>query len=263
MKVCKNSRSEDGKLGFFLIPNSNPTGCRSICRESVVVDAGLSVTAILTRWMVPLCIITSLGGGLVGQSSWREIADIIVRWIGSPQRVLTGMIFSLHQMHHCHQQATRWGRCRSWDDTYYVLSVVNQFRFPAAVADAGRREINNRFMKALIFGLFRPLSDRENDKCSDGRDVQYTRQLLSVVASRLRMLRRRSLIPVLLGLILWFISFLLSIALAFGENESSTTPLTIWLIYSSIPILLIYTTIDSTPVSSTLTTYVFVAILPT
>jgi asparagine N-glycosylation enzyme membrane subunit Stt3 len=141
---------------------------------------------------------------------------------------------------------------REWDEAYYVLSCLNQFDIPTR----GPKALSADFYNALVFGLFRPLS---NANTPVDRDQQYATKLLSMLAFQLRMLRRRGVIPTLAGLGVLLLAFVFSVVLAFAQSDEDRTisNLTLGLLYSCwLPLLLISTIIDRNPVSAERSAYV-------
>jgi hypothetical protein len=128
-------------------------------------------------------------------------------------------------------------------DLFYVLSCINQFELPEG---SRLRDM----LHVLIYGLFRPL-DRNNNQ-PGSRDITVLRDLLGALAYQLRMLRRRGVVPTLVSLGTFFIAFVFSIVLAFGDVGDNTTAhsLALGLLFSWMPLLVVFTIIDRNPVSA-------------
>lgn len=106
-------------------------------------------------------------------------------------------------------------------------------------------------MKTIIYGLFRPLKKVRMASEEENIDIEYTRQLLEDLARQLRILRRRGVVPMLLSLLSFLTAFIFSVVLAFAEVDADldVTPLTIGLLYSWLPLLVLYSIMDRNPVS--------------
>ena len=162
------------------------------------------------------------------------------------------------------------------NDAYFVLCCLNQFgdlplvlqpdnsnpdANPPAQQEAGvelaaieagaaqprsQDAIPAPMLKALIYGVFRPLSaDRK-------RDVYLTRQLLVMLAFQLRMYRRRAVIPTLANLGVFLIAYIFSVILAFAQLGDENTPfsLAFGLLVTWLPLLVIFSIVDRNPISS-------------
>jgi hypothetical protein len=141
---------------------------------------------------------------------------------------------------------------REWDDAYYLLSCLSQFDIPTS----GPKGLPTQFYNALVFGLFRPLS---NANTPLDKDQEYATELLSMLAFQLRMLRRCGVIPTLTSLGVFLLAFAFTVFLVFYQlNEDGTTSqLKLGLLYSCwLPVLVISTTTDRNPVSAERSAYV-------
>lgn len=166
---------------------------------------------------------------------------------------MTSTIFNFDQIRTCAKLAIErpHGAGQEWNDAYYVLSCMNQFSLPMQVVNGSRR-VDDRFMLALVYGLFRPLRAGPNNHLDDNRDIEMTRRLLSQMATKLRDHRRRGVLPTIFSLGTFLVAFIFSVVLAFGEvgDDISVTPLTIGLLYGWLPLLVITTIVDRNPTSS-------------
>ena len=206
-----------------------------------------TVLNIIATWVFPLSILFSLPFESSSGNGSQGIFSVVSAWLGSPQTSLTAIIFNSDQTRLCHQRSK--ARDRIWADAYYALSCFNQFELPTG--NRNDKVVCEDFMKALVYGLFRPLKDGETDS-EENIDIEYTRQLLKALANQLRSLRRRGVVPMLLSLLAFLTTFIFSVVLAFSDvnGDLDVTPLTIGLLYSWLPLLVIYSIMDRNPVSS-------------
>lgn len=117
-----------------------------------------------------------------------------------------------------------------------------------------------------MYGLFRPMTAApiEGD-CERIRTMEYPtgegrypddavllRELASTMAFQLRMLRRRGVIPTLGSLATFLTAFVFSVVLAFDDLGDRTTAhsLAIGLLFSWLPLLIIFTIVDRNPSSA-------------
>lgn len=86
----------------------------------------------------------------------------------------------------------------------------------------------------------------------------YTRQLLSEIAFQLRMLRRRAVIPTLASLGTFLVAYISSVVLSFANvaPSGSVDQLGLGLLYTWLPVLVIFTIVDRNPVSGGCARYV-------
>ncbi|KAK4445168.1 hypothetical protein QBC34DRAFT_358660 [Podospora aff. communis PSN243] len=214
-------------------------GCRKLCAgtEMNTPKAALTIT---TTWIFPLAILFGLPYDSLHCKKFRKTVSALSNWLGSPQTAITSTIFNFDQIRKCHRQSSN----GTPEDTYYVLSCFNQFTLPT---EGGDSQLNGRFAKTLIYGLFRPLRDPDDDA-----DIQYTKQLLALLAFQLRLLRRRGVVPMMLSLGTFLAAFVFSIYQAFGATGEGVdvTALTLGLLYSWLPMLVICSIVDRNPVSS-------------
>jgi hypothetical protein len=137
------------------------------------------------------------------------------------------------------------------------LSCVNQYyyyRYATLSSDKiEAKKLEDRRNRALFFGLFRPLSTRTSleQRTSLPVDVTETRFLLASLANHFCMLRKRGVIPMIISLIWFFLSFIISLVLAFQQVGKSTTghSLGLGLVLSWLPAFVLMTIVDRNPVS--------------
>jgi hypothetical protein len=137
------------------------------------------------------------------------------------------------------------------------LSCFNQFDlgFDAAHDSDDRQQpqLHERKLKelisTLIYGLFRPLLVPE----AALPDIQLTRTQLFVLASQLRINRRRGMVPALLSLVTFYLAFAFSVVLAFSDWSDSTSifVLDVGIFFSWVPILVVFFLLDRNPSNST------------
>jgi hypothetical protein len=223
-------------------------GCVELCGDKTQMNTPESALNMAATWIFPLSILFCLPYESLHTKKWRETMSAVSSWLGSPQTALAATIFNFDQIRICHRQAKRLRR-NGADDAYYVLSCFNQFQLPKT--DGGTQG-EDPFLETLVYGLFRPLRVGDEIDLPINRDIEYTRQLLAALALQLRMLRRRGVIPTLLSLGSFLLAFIFSIVLAFAEvgKAVNVTPLTLGLLYTWLPLLVICSIIDRNPVSS-------------
>ena len=210
---------------------------------------------IVATWIFPLAIFFSLPYESLHLKKLHGTLSAVSNWLGSPPTAMTATIFNFDQIRKCHRRSTG---STEWEDSYYVLSCFNQFSLPMQ-ADEDKpndeKKLNDKFIKTLVYGLFRPRKVDADEGHDMKDDIEYTRQLLAMLASQLRTLRRRSVVPTIFSLGTFLVGFVISIVLAFGEG-GDTTSMRLALIYTWLPMLVICTIVDRNPISSEATSYV-------
>lgn len=197
----------------------------------------------VATWIFPLAIAFSLPYESLHRSKFKRTAAAVLNWLGSPQTALTATIFNTLQIREAHRRSRDRNNDKTWNDLYYVISCLNQFDIPPS------SEANNDFIQVLVYGLFCPVI-----AAVDYEDTKLTRNLLSVIANQLRMLRRRAVMPTLASLGTFLVAFIFSIVLSFtqvGDNAAvDPLVLVLGLLYGWLPVLVIFTIVDRNPVSS-------------
>jgi hypothetical protein len=139
-------------------------------------------------------------------------------------------------------------------DAYYVLSCLGQFQLSP--------DPSRGFLEILTYGLFRPVVGiggevgfQPNDPEVEDRVEEaetMTTELLREMAFHLRMLRRRGVYPAMVNILVFFIAFAISLVLAFGDVGEGTTGhvLTLGVLVSWLPLLVLFTILDRNPVSA-------------
>jgi hypothetical protein len=139
-------------------------------------------------------------------------------------------------------------------DAYYVLSCLGQFQLSP--------NPSRGFLEILTYGLFRPIVGiggevgfKPNDPEIEDRVEEaetMTTELLREMAFHLRMLRRRGVYPAIVNILVFFIAFAISLVLAFGDVGEGTTGhvLTLGILVSWLPLLVLFTILDRNPVSA-------------
>ena len=102
------------------------------------------------------------------------------------------------------------------------------------------------FLRALFYGLLRPISGPTD------KEVKHTKTLLSALAFQLRIHRRKGVLPTLASLAIFIAAFAFSVVQAFADGGSSlpVATLTSALLFSWLPMLVIFTIVDQNPNSS-------------
>ncbi len=205
----------------------------------------------VATWIFPLAIVLSLPYEAMHRKKFRGTMAAVLNWLGSPQTALTATIHNFRQIREAHRRTVRYGKGKyktAWNDALYVLTCLNQFEaLDAAGNEDGEQQ--KLFLRVLMYGLLRPTVHHNYDGHVDG---ELTTELLAQLALQLRMLRRRAVIPTLASLATFLVAFVFSVVLSFAEvGESSTVdPLILGLLFSWLPVLVIFTIVDRNPVSS-------------
>jgi hypothetical protein len=202
----------------------------------------------VTTWIFPLAIVLSLPYDSLHLDRFVGTATAILNWLGSPQTALTATIFNFHQIRKAHRRAKNPPPTYSstpastWNDLYYVISCLNQFDVTTHIT-----KNDTEFFKVLVYGLFSPTLSHRQDVAG-----KYTRQLLSAIAHQLRMHRRRALIPTMLNLGTFLVALVFSIVLSFAQvgEYTKVDMLVLGLLFTWLPMLVIFTNVDRTPVSA-------------
>jgi uncharacterized membrane protein (UPF0136 family) len=214
--------------------------------------------AIVTTWIFPLSILFSLPF----ESDKRKTVTSLVNWIGSPTVTMTETLFNIWQTVQSYR--FQWGRHKpdGWEDqdvalaSSYVLSCLNQFKMPGIrPAQPIRSELSTHaIIEDILYGLYEPLLSGDNDA---GGKKEKTKSLVLVVAHALRQQRRRGVVPLICTMVIFLAAFVFSIVLAFyADSDSTVTPLTLGLLYSWMPAMVMLTIVDRNPHSPERASYV-------
>ncbi|OIW22757.1 hypothetical protein CONLIGDRAFT_694582 [Coniochaeta ligniaria NRRL 30616] len=211
-------------------------GCVAICGPDAQLQEPRTALSMVATWIFPLAIVLSLPYEAYHDKKFMRTLSAILNWLGSPQTALTATIHNFRQIREAHRRTERLGEedyHSAWNNALYVLSCLNQFEI-VDPEDEGR---HMPFLETLLYGLFRPVAHRNYDGHEDG---ELTSQLLSQLAYQLRILAT------------FLVAFVFSVVLSFAEvGESSTVdPLILGLLFSWLPVLVIFTIVDRNPVSS-------------
>jgi hypothetical protein len=242
-----------------------------VCGKPIVLnklDIGLSISA---TWIFPLAILFSLPYESPRHKKKRRTLAALSYWLGSPQTSLTAAIWNFRQTRSCRRRIND-GSEPEWRDAFYVLSCFNQFdlwsRTKQVGDDSSQGLLQNvegdqrQLLPTLVYGLFRPLSSAQADVNFDPEreriEKALTKELLSTLAFQLRMQRRQGVVPILSSLVIFLLAFYFSVILAFADLKESTSVfiLDLALLFSWLPVLVIFTTVDRNPVSSERQAYV-------
>lgn len=132
---------------------------------------------------------------------------------------------------------------KAWNDAYYVLSCLNQFDIPLD----GEGLISLQLLQVLVYGLFSPaLGDVHTEA------TELTTMLLTTIAHQLRMFRRRAVMPTMASLGTFLIAFIFSVVLSFAQvgEHTKVDLLVLGLLFTWLPVLVIFTIVDRNPISS-------------
>lgn len=239
-------------------------GCRAVCQDPIAFYEPETAISLVSNWVFPMNIVLSLPYESLHEGKFHITLIAILNWLGSPQTALTATIFNFRQLRQSHRRVQRDVNTHISHllcAAFFVLCSINQFDVDPKVLQGLRKDDPSvatdeptRMLKALVYGIFRPLSD---DKTPDGRspapDVELTRQLLVQLAFQLRMLRRRGVIPMLANLGMFLVAFVFSVVLAFaelGDDKNSPFSLAFGLLVTWVPLLVVFTVVDRNPISS-------------
>ncbi|KAF5696814.1 hypothetical protein FMUND_15590, partial [Fusarium mundagurra] len=228
-------------------------GCKRICGDPIGIFEAPQALSIAATWVFPLAILFSLPWESLHKKKVSKTLAAVSNWLGTPQTALTATIFNFRGIRNCHRIVRSVGlydpMARHYGNALYVLSALNQFAGLDTHSTSHTTEYSQStiMLQVLIYGLFRPLSAQHGEL-----DVRHTRQLLSDLAYHLRMLRRRSVIPTLASLGTFLVAFVFSLVLAFAELGDDNTPfsLSFGLLFSWLPLLVIFTIVDRNPISA-------------
>ncbi|KAH7408076.1 hypothetical protein DE146DRAFT_361438 [Phaeosphaeria sp. MPI-PUGE-AT-0046c] len=223
------------------------SGCVALCSrgsdQAQLAEPTFALNMV-TTWIFPLAIVLSLPYDSLHSHRFVGTATALLNWLGSPQTALTATIFNFHQIRKAHRRAKNSppAEFSTWNDIYYVISCLNQFDVTSHI-----REKNSDFFKVLVYALFNPmLADSQNAA------ARYTKPLLTVIAHQLRMHRRRAFIPTMANLGTFLIALVFSIVLSFAQvgEHTKVDMLVLGLLFTWLPMLVIFTNVDRTPVSA-------------
>jgi hypothetical protein len=166
-------------------------------------------------------------------------------------------MFNIYQTQECKNHVRQGPLRQNYMDSFFVLSCIHQYYYPRyatlSLDKIEAKKLEDRRNRALFYGLFRPLSTHTSleQRTSLPADVAETRFLLASLANHLRMLRKRGVIPMTISLIWFFLSFIISLVLAFQQVGNSTTGHSqgLGLGLSWLPAFVLMTIVDRNPVS--------------
>ncbi|KAM7187294.1 hypothetical protein V8F20_011049 [Naviculisporaceae sp. PSN 640] len=220
-------------------------GCVAMCGPDVELREPSSALSMVATWIFPLAIVLSLPYETF-HDTYKVIKTVAatVNWLGSPQTALTATIFNFWQIKRANALRNRRLRTedltRHWTNAFFVLTSLSQYDIP---------ELHPNQLETLLYGLFRPTVQGFYDEHHDG---ELTGQLLDQLAFQLRMLRRRAVIPTLASLGTFLVAFVFSVVLSFADTpeSGSVDQLGLGLLYTWLPMLVIFTIVDRNPVSA-------------
>lgn len=134
-----------------------------------------------------------------------------------------------------------------------MLCCTGQFQTP---------ENKTEFLKVLLYGLFRPLFMRgeamqngdlhSNNPRSREAEV-WTRELLRAMARQMKTSRRRGVWPTFASILLFFVAYGVSVALAFSSDigdRTTTHSLAFGILISWFPLVVLFAIVDRNPNSA-------------
>jgi hypothetical protein len=174
----------------------------------------------------------------------------LVNWLGSPQTALTATLWNIHQIRKCFHATAASGIGIGGDlalkplktDAYYGLSSISQFKIDYNLD-------KQHFLDVLAYGLFRPMLKPTAETTVA---TEMTTTLLQGMAFNLRMLRRRGVYPSFVSIFVFFIAYGVSLVLAFADFGEQTMPstLSLGILVSWLPLLVLFTILDRNPISA-------------
>ena len=218
------------------------------CGSDAQLQEPRTALSLVATWIFPLTIVLSLPyEALHGKRKILRTIAVTINWLGSPQTALTATIHNFRQIRRAHQWAMQEQghsnpSTERWNDAMHVLTCFSQYEIT---------DISNEHLTTLFYGLFRT-TDTHHQTIDGRNDGLLTRQLLSQLAFQLRILRRRTVVPTPANLATFLVAFVLSVVLSLAElgESSSVDPLILGLLFSWLPVLVIFATVDPNPVSA-------------
>ena len=228
----------------YLIPVSL---CNEFCGRGTAYYQPIDVINTVTTWILPVM-------GLLLQAPYesnqfRRTLKAMLRWLGSPISSTTCVLWNIKALSKCAllvDMAVRsgvpadptlpFGNIR---DSFYILSVMNQFKIHAILPDDSTAE---RGLKIALF----------SDSLAMDEVGASLPPLRTKLADELRSRRRRGSVPVFVSL-LWFLAALaFSIYLAFGSLGVRATALNLamGLMLSWMPVFVLACIVDRNPYST-------------
>ncbi|KAK4442510.1 hypothetical protein QBC34DRAFT_363639 [Podospora aff. communis PSN243] len=264
-------------------------GCKALCGTDInwywITDISLTL-GIVSNWVIPIIALlavlpyeASQHGAKDGKRRWaRHLTAVattlghLCNWLGSPQTVLTAILFNIYQMKMClcaarplpmrlsvkrpsrgsyraitgqGKETSRAGRLLRMD-AFYLLSCVGQFKPP---------EDTTTFLEGLSYGLLKPLLATTEDETSKPRDrtaqgEKWTTNILDAIAKQMRYSRRRGVWATFISILLFFIAYAVSVTLAFSNDlgdRTTTHSLAYGILISWLPLLVLFAIVDRNP----------------
>lgn len=178
----------------------------------------------------------------------------LINWIGSPTVTMTETLFNIWQTVQSYRYQCRRYIPVAWKNdpdmalaSSYVLSCLNQFKMPGITPGQprGTAMSTHAIIQDVLYGLYEPLSSGPDDAT---KKKEKTRHLILLVSHALRQQRRRGVVPLICTMVIFLAAFIFSIMLAFyADADSTVTPLTLGLLYSWIPAMVMLTIVDRNP----------------
>lgn len=248
-------------------------GCLNLCGPDVdwywVSDITLTLS-IVSNWVIPIiALLAALPyesfDGKKREKRWfrsrwataaRTVGQLF-NWLGSPQTALTAIFFNIYQMVMCLGAARTSPNEQTKSlkmEAYYVLSCIGQFELPE----------DPRFLEVLLYSLFKPLYTTAEETTSGHRSRQrwaevWTAQELRAMALQLRSSRRRGVWPTFASILLFFVAYVVSVALAFSTDmgdRTTTHSLAFGILISWFPLLVLFAILDRNPNCADRTRYI-------
>ncbi|KAF2668945.1 hypothetical protein BT63DRAFT_246313 [Microthyrium microscopicum] len=225
-------------------------GCFVLCgnhNDSAQLAEPTFALNMVTTWIFPLAIVLSLPYESLHDYRFKATGTAVGNWLGSPQTALTATIFNFLQIRKAHKRANKEmsNRYTTWNNMYYVLSCVNQFDVTHSSVD------RLHLFSTLAYGLYGPVLGHKN-RDKDKLETKLLKYLLVAMAHQLRMHRRRAVIPTLASMGTFLIAFVFSVVLSFADvgEHTKVDLLVLGLLFTWLPVLVIFSIVDRNPVSS-------------
>ncbi|KAF2112515.1 hypothetical protein BDV96DRAFT_648772 [Lophiotrema nucula] len=231
------------KRATFITPTYY--GCHTMCGSAPQLNTPGTALGLVTTWVFPFAILLSLPyESSIATKKVRRTVIAVLNWLGSPQTSLTATIDNFLQIRRCHRRVKDEEHDKAWNNLLYVVSVFNQFDLPS-------RAEQEDFIRALVYGLYCTVNITNSNQLNRP-EVRLTRDLLSELASQLRLLRRKGVIPTLASLATFLVAFVFSVVLSFAAvgKDATVSPLVLGLGFGWLPTLVIFAIVDRNPVSS-------------
>jgi hypothetical protein len=181
-------------------------GCRKLCGGGNDYYAWEVTSSTITTWVLPIVGVL-LQAPFESNATWRTVLTIC-RWMGSPMSSLSYVLWNIKVSDRCalmvdmackyDEQPPQKSDFSSFRDSFYILTVMNQYTMKRSVSMAKEAE---GLLRIVLFGRDLPLKNT-------GKSLRGLRRIL---AQELRETRRRGVVPVFVSTLWFFFAMGLSI----------------------------------------------------